>query len=434
MSSPTLTPDHADIHYGQSHLRLQMDSQAAEWTVISPQSAAPLADARRWLRRTCESPIGSRPLREVVRPGDRVLIITSDGTRPVPNRRLLPWLLRELGRQPEEVTVLLGNGSHRANTPEEIAAMFGADLAARLQVVNHDAFDPRQQEEIGRTTEGHRAAVNRLYTQADKRIALGFIEPHFFAGFSGGAKAIVPGIASIETIIDVHSFALMAHPMSTFGTVEDNPVRQEVERLVQSCPPDFLVNVTLNPAKAITGIYCGDYVQAHRAGCEQARREAMQPVARRFPLTITSNSGFPLDQNLYQTIKGIAAAARITAPGGTIVIASECADGLPDHGNFGPLMQAGSSAADILKHIESLPAPVLDQWEAQLFAYPMMRYEIQLVSSMTPALVRACKLTPAADLQATVDACIAKLGGRPAVAVLPAGPLTIPYVVGNHAQ
>jgi nickel-dependent lactate racemase len=423
-----LQEDVIQIAYGKGTIPLRMDPELAEWHVIRPRFAPALPEAEKVFRAACRKPIASRPLREVIEPDDRVVIVTSDGTRPVPNRKLIPWLLQELPVPVEQVTVLVGTGSHRANTPAEIAAMFGEDVAGQVKIVNHNAFDPQASVYIGKGPAGKAAYLNKLYVEADKRIVVGFIEPHFFAGFSGGAKGIIPGIASIDTIIRVHSFDLMANPLSTWGTLEENPIRHELEGMVQQCPPHFMVNVTLNSAKEITGVFVGDCMAAHRKGCQKSKEEAMQPVPHLFPLVITSNSGYPLDQNLYQTVKGISAGARIAEPGGTVLIASECSDGLPDHGNFGALMHAGQSADDILQNIVDLPEEILDQWEAQLYAYLMQKYDIQLYCAMDPAAVQACKLQPVADLQAAVEAAIQKLGQRPQVAVLPDGPMTIPYV------
>ena len=421
--------DVLQIAYGRRVIGLRLDPDLAEWHVIRPRFAPALPNPEEVFRAACQQPIASRPLREVITANDRLVIVTSDGTRPVPNRQLIPWLLQELPVPAEQVTILLGTGSHRANTPAEIMAMFGEDIATRVKIVNHNAFDPQANVYIGEGSAGKAAYLNKIYVEADKRIVVGFIEPHFFAGFSGGAKGIIPGIASIDTVIRIHGFDLIADPLSTWGTVEENPIRHELEGMVQHCPPHFMVNVTLNSAKEMTGIFVGDYITAHRQGCLRAKEEVMQPVPHRFPLVITSNSGYPLDQNLYQTVKGISAAARITEPGGTVLIASECSDGLPDHGNFGALMRAGHSADDILQNIMDLPEEILDQWEAQVYAYLMKEYEIQLCCSMDPATVRACKLQPIADLQAAAEKVIGKLGQRPPVAVLPDGPLTIPYVL-----
>jgi len=416
------------IAYGRGTIPFYADPELADWHMIRPAFAPPLPHAEEAFRTACRNPIASQPLREVIRPGDRVVIVTSDGTRPVPNRQLIPWLLQELPVPPEQVTVLLGNGSHRANTPAEIEAMFGQEVIKKVKIYNHDAFDPQQNAYIGQTADGHKAYLNKQYVEADKRIVVGFIEPHLFAGFSGGAKGIIPGVAAIETIMHVHRFDLIAHPLSTWGTIEDNPIRREIEAIVSLCPPDFMVNVTLNSAKEITAFFVGDYIVAHRAGCKRAKEEVMQPVPYTFPIVITSNSGYPLDQNLYQTVKGISAGARITEPGGTIFVASECSDGIPDHGNFGALMRIGASADDILEHIVNLEQAILDQWEAQVYAYLMQKYDIRILCAMNPAEVKACKLHPVDDLQSAVEEKIRTMGNRPRVAVLPDGPLTIPYV------
>jgi nickel-dependent lactate racemase len=193
-----------------------------------------------------------------------------------------------------------------------------------------------------------------------------------------------------------------------------------------------MVNVTLNSAKEIVGVFNGDYIAGHRQGCQKSKEEAMQPVPHLFPLVITSNSGYPLDQNLYQTVKGISAGALVAQPGGTILIASECSDGLPDHGNFGALMRAGQSPDDVLQNIVDLPQEILDQWQVQIYAYLMQKYDIELYCAMDSAEVQACKLQPVADFQMAVEAAIGKLGQRPHVAVLPDGPLTIPYVRSNE--
>ena len=417
-----------EVTYGRGSVPLRMDAALAEWTVIRPKHAQPMPDAEAAFHAACQKPTGTPPLREIVRPTERVVIVTSDGTRAVPNRLLIPWILSELPVPDEQVTVLLGNGSHRANTPTEIEAMFGADVVERVRILNHDAFDPAKNVYVGTTKNGGKGSLDKVYVEADRRIVVGFIEPHFFAGFSGGAKGIVPAIASIDAILHIHGFDLIAHPLSTWGEVDSNPIRRELEEMVGFCPPDLMVNVTLNSEKKITGVFMGHYLEAHRIGCAQSKKEAMQPVAQPFPIVVTSNSGYPLDQNMYQTVKGISSAALITQPGGSILIASECSDGIPDHGNFGALIKVGRTPDDILQNVIDLPEPILDQWEAQVYAYLMQKYEIGLLCSMDPGTVQACKLNPVADLQFAVEARIHALGGRPRVAVLPDGPLTIPYV------
>lgn len=416
----------AEIAYGKGRLPLRMDPDLADWRVYRPRSVAALPDPHAAFLDACRNPTAADPLEACVAPSDRVVIVTSDGTRPVPNRLLIPWLLEVLSVAPERVTVLIGTGTHRPNTPAEIRAMFG-EVADRVAIVNHDAYDASSNVRIGTTASGIPVTVDRRYLEADKRIVIGFIEPHFFAGFSGGAKGVFPGVAGIETILHLHDYRLIADPMSTWGELDRNPIQQEIGEMIACCPPEFLVNVTLNEAKQIAGVCAGHYRAAHRAGCAQARDASMVPVPERFPIVVTSNSGFPLDQNLYQTVKGMSAAARIAAEGGTIVTVSECSDGIPEHGNFGELIRLGSPSA-IIDWIRALPAPRLDQWEAQLLADIQLRADVALYSTLAPELVESLSLRPITRLQEEVDDMLRRVGGRPAVAVLPDGPLTIPYL------
>jgi len=416
------------IAYGKTRLPLELDPALADWHVIQPRQEAPMPDPHDAFLQVCRNPSDCLPLREVIQPSDRVVIVTSDGTRPVPNQVLLPWLLEELPIPPEQLTVLVGTGTHRPNTPDEIRAMFGLEVARRVRIVNHDAFSPEQNEDLGQTASEMRVLLDKVYTRADKRIVLGFVEPHFFAGFSGGAKGVVPGVAGIETIFDIHGFELLAHPRSTWGALDDNPVHQTILDAVALCPPEFLVNVTLNRDKAITGLFAGDYRTAHRAACTKVREAAMVPVPQEFPIVVTSNSGFPLDQNLYQSVKGMSAAARIVQPGGTIVMASECGDGIPAHGNFGTVLRENADIEGVEAWLRGLASPVLDQWQIQLLAQILKRAKVALHSRLSREVVESCNLVHLKDFQKGVRDHIERLGKRPPIAVLPDGPLTLPYV------
>jgi len=418
-----------NLAFGQGTIPLHADPKLADWHVIRPQFESALPDAEAVFHASCHSPIGCPPLWDVVQASDRVVIVTSDGTRPVPNHKLIPWLLEELPVSSDKVTVLLGNGSHRSNSPVEITAMFGEDVAKRVEIVNHDAFDPKQNTLVAKTARGTSIYLDQRYVEADKRILVGFIEPHMFAGFSGGAKAMFPGIAGIETILHLHRAELIADPLSTWGTLEDNPIRQEIAAMARYCPPDFMVNVTLNTNKEITGFFIGHYEEAHKQGCARVKEVSMVAVPHTFPIVVTSNSGYPLDQNLYQTVKGISAACRIVEPGGTIFVASECCDGIPAHGNFAELMRIGFSAEDILRWIFALDHTILDQWEAQVLAEILKKAEVALYSKMDRESVEACKLQAVNDFQSGLQEKIQALRRGAKVAVLPDGPLTIPYVL-----
>ena len=419
------------VAYGRGEVLVDADPALADWTVIRPAAEPPHPDPAAAFTAACRQPLGARPLRELIAPTDRVVVVTADGTRPVPNRLLLPWLLAELPVKPEQVTVILGTGTHRANTPAEIAAMFGADLARRVRIINHNGFDPAANVAVGRLPDGTPVRLNRHYVEADQRIALGFIEPHFFAGFSGGAKAVVPGLAEVGLIHRLHNFALIADPACTWGKLAGNPMRDLIEAAVALRPPEFMINVTLNPAKEITAVFAGDHVVAHRAGARHSLAVAMQPVPQAFPLVVTSNSGYPLDQNLYQAVKGMSAAHRITAPGGTMLVCSECADGIPDHGKFAAIMQTATTPAGVLAWIQAQPAVVCDQWQAQLLAQYLLTTAIVVHSRLTAAAAAACQVQTTADVNAELRRRLTALGGRPAVAILPNGPITIPYLRGQ---
>jgi lactate racemase len=415
------------LAYGRAAITLDLDPALARWHVIAPRHEQALVDPREALSAACASPIAHVPLLESIRPSDRVVMVTSDGTRPVPNRVVIPWLLDALPVPPERVTVLLGTGTHRPNTYEEIVSMFGEETAGRVRILNHNAYDPEDNVCVGMTPEGAPVAFNRHYVEADKRIAVGFIEPHFFAGFSGGPKAVAPGMASIESILHLHTYDLIAHPKSTWGVLEGNPLQSTIRNMVACCPPDFLINVTLNAGKAVTGVFTGDYIEAHRAGCARVREQAMVAVPHTFPIVVTSNSGYPLDQNVYQSVKGMSAAAQIVQPGGDVFLASECSDGIPEHGQFGTMLREHPSLEALDAHLRCLPAPVLDQWQVQVLLRVRTRCAVRLLSSLDAATVRTCKLIPVDDMQRDLEQRIRELGSGAPVAVLPEGPLTIPY-------
>ncbi len=418
--------DLAHIAYGSTRIPLRLDPGLARWHVVAPADEPALPDPHAAFVRTCDTPIDSPPLRELVRPSDRVIIVTSDRTRPLPNRLLIPWLL-DLLPSPEQATVLIGTGSHQPATRDEIADEFG-EAAQRVRIVSHDAFSRDNLEYVGAIGPDFPVWLNRDYVRADVRIVLGFIEPHFFAGFSGGPKGVVPGVAGIETVLQAHNYPLVAHPGSAYGVLDGNPLHEAVSRAVALCPPEFLINVTLNADKALTGIFAGQYVHAHRAGCAHARAVATVAVPHGFPVVVTSNSGYPLDQNLYQSVKGMSAAARILEPGGTIFMASECRNGLPDHGLFGKTLRQNGPTAKTEAEMRGRTAPELDQWQVQVLIQVLQKGRVMLRSSLDDDTVRVCGLTPVKDLELALAEHLRILGPDTPVAVLPDGPQTIPYV------
>jgi nickel-dependent lactate racemase len=365
----------------------------------------------------------------VVRAGDRVAVVIPDHTRPLPRERLLPWLFAELSHVPVANFVIInGTGSHRANSPAELRQMVGDGVFDRYRIVNHDSRDSALLAAAGRSVDGRPIAFNRDYVEADRRIVLGFIEPHFMAGFSGGYKGVFPAVADLDSIKHYHRAQVIADARSTWGVLQDNPTQAQVRANGALLPVDMLINVTQNRQREITGFFCGDVIAAHDAGCAFAKKTAMVACPHPFSIVITSNSGFPLDQNLYQTVKGMSAAAQIVTEGGLIIAAAECGDGFPDHGSFKRFLFEHLSAQAMLDTINNAAEPMEDQWQVQLLALILVRSRVGLHSLIPPEDVRRAHLEAVDDIAARVAGELGRIGRDQPVAILPEGPMTIPYL------
>jgi len=270
--------------------------------------------------------------------------------------------------------------------------------------------------------------MNKAYVEADKRIVLGFIEPHFMAGFSGGYKGVFPAIADIEAITHYHRAAVIADPKSTWGVLEGNPTQRQIRENGSLLPLHFCVNVTLNKNRQITGFYCGDPLTAHEKGCGFAKETAMVACEKPFPIVVTTNGGYPLDQNLYQTVKGMSAAAQIISEGGYILTAARCNDGFPAHGNFKKLLFDHGTPKAILDTVLAPGFSMFDQWEAQMLAMILVRARTGLYSEIPADEIRRAHVEPIADVNARLADELKKVGKDAPIAVLPEGPMTIPYL------
>lgn len=415
------------LQYGRTGLELDLTGINA--TVLQPKYLPGLGDEAAAFLAAVRQPIGTRPLRELIRADEKVAVVIPDGTRPLPSDRLLPWLFAELAHVPaRNFTILVGTGSHRANTHEELVAMLGERIVQEYRIVNHDAHDPATLALAGQSPMGYPIHFARDYVEADRRIILGFIEPHFMAGFSGGYKAVMPGLAGIDAIMQYHGAAVIGDPRSTWGELEDNPTQRHVRAGGSLLPIDFCINVTLNTRREITRCFCGETMAAHRAGCEFSKATAMVACPHDFPVVVTTNSGYPLDQNLYQSVKGMCAAARIVRPGGLILIAARCNDGFPEHGNFRTLLYESKSPRELLDRIMSPGFSIFDQWQVQLLAMVQIKARIGVHCEMPAEDLRRAHLDPVPDLRVALEAELARVGRDAPVAVLPEGPLTIPYL------
>lgn len=402
-------PDHAFIVEPNNHLGLENDEEA--------------------IRESFRNPIGSPPLKEMVKSTDTVAIVISDITRPTPNEKLVPLLIKELDHVPlENFVIINGTGTHRDQTRDEFVQMLGEWVVDNVRIINHHCQEKDELVNLGKSKFGCEIYLNKEYVEADFRIVTGFIEPHFFAGFSGGPKGIMPGIAGMETILTFHNARMIGDPRSTWGNLEDNPLQEMTREINQLCKPDFMLNVTLNREKEITAVFAGELYEAHAIGCDFVKKHAMIHCENRFDVVITSNSGYPLDQNLYQTVKGMSAAHQIVKKGGAIIIASECSDGMPSHGNFSKIFKMADSPQELLDMINDPNFNMFDQWEVQKQAVIQVWADVYVYSLLTDEQVNDAKLFPTHNIEQTLNDLKQKYGEDMSIAVLPLGPLTIPYV------
>ncbi len=410
-----------NLAYGDDYLPVELPDFA---TVIEPLHRVGLSDERAALLEALDNPIGVLSLRQNITAQAKICIVFTDITRPTPNERLIPWLLHYLeicGASRENITLLNALGSHRPNSKEQLEKLLTPEVVRDYRVLNHEPENASELRQVGTTRGGKAALLNRHLLEADVRIITGFIEPHFFAGFSGGPKGIMPGVAGLETIVSNHGRSHIASPQAAFGVLDGNPIWEEMRDLALLAGPSFLLNVALNETREITGVFAGDLIKAHRVGCEFVRASAMQKVEAPFDLVITTNSGYPLDQNLYQGVKGMSAAARIVRPGGHIILAAQCRYGVPDGSPYDELLRRAKTPADILSLIEN--QTFTEQWQAQIQALIQSRASVHLFSDLPDETVRAAHLIPCRDIAETVQQI-----APTSLAVLPQGPLTIPYL------
>jgi nickel-dependent lactate racemase len=422
-----MPPMRVNLAYGQGYLPVEFPPDRT--TVIQPTHTPGLPDERSAVVEALRAPIGCRPLREWIQPGNRVCIVFTDLTRATPNRRLIPWLLEFLQDVPrDQITLLNSLGTHRPNTKAELEQLLTPEVVRDYRVVNHEPENPAALVALGTTADGTPALINRHLVEADVRIITGFIEPHFFAGFSGGPKGIMPGVAGLETVMSNHGARNIGDPKAAFGITTGNPIWEEMREIALRVGSSFLLNVTLNEARAITGVFAGDLVQAHSAGIEFVRKAAMQKVKAPFEIVVTTNSGYPLDLNLYQGVKGMSAAARIVQEKGTIILACECREGVPAQSPLDKLLRSAGSAEEILTLLASPGFVRPEQWQAQIQALIQRRAEVLVHSSLSEPVIRAAHLVPCPDIGLEVARRLKSLGPEARVAVLPQGPLTIPYL------
>lgn len=420
-----------DLKYGRQGLAVNLPDSTE---VLETRFVPGLTNEAGGIQKALREPIASQPLVELVKPGDRVVVVHTDITRATPNDRLLPVLLDELhvaGITAENITLLNGLGTHRPQTEAELRMMLGDQVVDGYRCLQHDCNDDQGLVSLGQTSLGNPVRINRDYLEADVRILTGFIEPHFFAGFSGGPKAILPSLAGAESVYSNHGLEMIAHANAAWGITEGNPIWEEMREVALRTNPTFLLNVALNAKQEITAVFAGDMLAAHSKGCEYVREHAMIPVGEPFEIVVTTNSGYPLDQNLYQSVKGMSAASQIVREGGAIVIAAACEDGLPDHGSYAELLTQGGSPAGVLELISQPGFSMGDQWQVQIQAQIQQKAEVYVYSDgLSDEQIWGALFQPCRDVGSTVAQLTERYGPGTRICVMPEGPQVIPYLRG----
>ena len=370
-----------------------------------------------------EHPVGSPRLRELAKDKQKIVIVTSDHTRAVPSKITLPLLLKEIrSSNPQaDITILIATGLHRPTTEEEQRRMFGDDIVDHEKIAINNAFDPEQFVELCTLPSGAVFQVNKLAAQCDLLVTEGFVEPHFFAGFSGGRKSILPGVCSERTVNENHSYKAVSHPRSNSGMLKDNPIHADMLCAAKAVNVQFIFNVALDGEKKIVAAWAGDLEKAHEAGVAFIRQWSQCPVVTG-DIVVTSNGGYPLDQNLYQSPKAMATAEACAGEDGVIIMCCSCCDGMGG-AHFGEILQRGTPD-EIDRYLSEIPPQktIPEQWCAQVCVRVLRKHQVILVTTfLDHDEVRRANMIPASTPDEALEIAYRLKGEHASVVVIPDG-------------
>lgn len=409
------------LDYGKNKLPINLEGA----DIINVPSVDSLCNPSEVIYNKLDFPDFGLCLKEKIKNKTTVAIAHTDITRATPNNIIIPVIINrllELGIRKENITLINMTGSHRPQTNIELIAMLGENIVNNFRCVQHNSFDIDSLSLAGIMDGIYPLYINREFYEADFKIITGFIEPHFFAGFSGGPKAILPGISDINSIMRNHNAIRISDERATWGILHNNPVWENIREGARIVNPDFLINVALNTEGKISGVFSGDWEAAHLLGCEFVKSHSMIKVNKLYDTVITTNSGYPLDMNLYQCVKGMSVAAQIVKPGGNIIMVGECSDGIPDNSHYHNLLKMESSPEKLFDHILNSNKVIPEQWQVQIQTRIQKKAKIYLYSDfLSDEKIIESMLIPCRDIEKLVN----HLGGE--VAVIPHGPQTIPF-------
>ena len=413
-----------DIPHGKGTQALNVADARLRAVLTPTHEVHEAADQQALVLAALANPIGSQPLQELAKGKDKIVVITSDHTRPLPSSLTLPLYLAEIrkGNPDADITILIATGVHRSPTKEEMLAKYGESIVHHEKLLVHNASDDASLVLMGTLPSGGELWLNKLVAEADLVVSEGFVEPHFFAGFSGGRKSILPGVAGRRTVLYNHNAMFIHSDKSRQGNLAGNPIHEDMAFAAKTAKLGFILNVLLDGDKRIIAAFAGDSVKAHEAACALCLKQTSVPAVAA-DVVVTSNGGYPLDQNIYQCVKGLTAAEACVHEGGVIILSAGLGDG---HGGeaFYHWFADRKDAAEVMRDIVNVPAGEthMDQWQAQILARVMQKAFCIFVSpEENRHLLEGMHMGWAPTLDAALDMATARMGADSTVTVIPDG-------------
>ena len=414
--------------YGKDFLQIGISEEKLE--ILHSKYLEPLKDLNNAIKESIRNPINSKPLSSLSK-NKKICIIVPDKTRACPTKEILPLVLEEIKEcKPSDLKILIGNGLHKPMSNQEIIEMLGKNIIEEYEVINHSANEEKELINLKEETSyGTPIIVNKIVAKSDYVIGIGLVEPHFFAGYSGGRKIILPAVAGKEAIFNNHSYKMIAHPNANYGILNGNPIHNDMMEFMKFVNLSFIINVIINNEGKICKIFSGNPIEAHKKAVEFLDNYINIKLNEYADIAIVSNGGYPLDRNLYQAVKGIATANRVVKNGGIIIMVAECKDGLGGHEEFRKLM-CKENPDDVLKEIRE-NEPINDQWEAQILAKILKKNKVIIVTKgVDHKITKEMMMEYASTIDEALDLAkkLIPIIKKPKILAIPEGPYVIPNV------
>ena len=418
-----------NVPYGKSFLQTEIPFERLEVAISKP--AEILKNLKVSIEQSLKRPINSEPLHLLLGRGKKICVIIPDETRGCPTKEILSHALQQIeSSKPKKIEILIGNGLHRGMSKKEMMESLGKDIVEKYNIINHSATDERQLIDLKKKTSyGTPGILNKIAVKSDFLLGIGLVEPHFFAGFSGGRKTILPAIAGKEAILNNHSYNMIKDPYASYGKMKGNPIHHDMMEFMNFIKLPFIINVSINNKMETTQIFAGDPREAHEQAVNFVNTYGKVKLNGFADIVIVSNGGYPMDRDLYQSVKGIVTASSVVKEKGVIIMVAECIDGLGGHKEFMRLMQKATSPREVLKEIEE-KEPIVDQWQAQILSEILTKTNVIIVTEgIKRNMIEKMMMNQAFSLEEALDSAREMvLTDKPRILVIPEGPYVIPFV------